>query len=167
VEGKETFSGKAQFFLVDVESAINEGVNAFWLFDEKASTLDFYSELYEQDTSDFNEEVTTTLGDDLWYPNLFIVERVEVLPQFRGKNLAKLVIDEATRVFAGNTHVSALKAFPLQYEASVRNDEDEKYSSREDSEVSATQKLVKLYESIGFHKIGNDNYMVRFNPFLN
>jgi hypothetical protein len=34
---KEIVVGKAQFYLIDVESAINEGISAFWLFDEKAS----------------------------------------------------------------------------------------------------------------------------------
>lgn len=169
-DDNEIIVGKAQFYFVDVESALDAGLNTFSLFDEHASTFDMYSELYVNDTGEFKENVIETIGEELWSSNVFIVDRVEVLPDFRGHNLASLVIDEAIRVFAANTQLCALKAFPLQFEASMDEDKptlDEWTQKLQlpyfyKVEEPATQKLIGLYEAIGFRSLPrNKSYMVK------
>lgn len=145
-------------------------LSAFWLFDERASTFDMYSELYVNDTSEFNENVIDTIGEELWSSNLFIVDRVEVLPKYRGNGVSKLAINEAIRLFAGNTQLCALKAFPLQFEGAYNDEKkalDEwtkrlNLDSLGNCEVNASSKLKELYQSMGFNSLSNSaSYMIR------
>lgn len=167
---KETLAGKARFHFVDVESALDAGIGAFSLFDEQASTFDIYSELYVNDSSEFNKDVIDTIGEELWTSNLFIVDRVEVLPKYRGHNLATSVIDEAIRVFAGNTQLCALKAFPLQHEGSFEDKglNHDKWTAKLQlqkfcgDEVAATRKLTELYGTFDFKSLNaNKSYMIK------
>jgi hypothetical protein len=165
-EDNETLAGKARFHLADIESALDAGLSAFWLLDEKASTFDMYSKLFVNHTSEFKDEIFETIGEELFSSNLFIVDRIEILPDFRGHSLARLAIEEAIRIFAGNVQLCVLKAFPLQFEVSNSNTDKWTDSLKlldfcDEGEI-ATQKLIDHYKAIGFHSLHDSKeYMVR------
>jgi GNAT superfamily N-acetyltransferase len=169
-DDKKQLAGKATFYFVDVDSSIENGQSTFWLFDEHATTFDIYSELYIEDSSEFKDEISEALDDELWSSNLFIVDRIEILPDFRGQGLANLVINEAIRLFAGDSQLCALKAFPLQFEGSLDQEKLEhdewitgmKFDGFCGCETSAMLKLTQFYQTIGFFSFSeNKNYMIR------
>lgn len=125
-----------------------------------------YSKLFVNHTSEFKDEIFETIGEELFSSNLFIVDRIEILPDFRGHSLARLAIEEAIRIFAGNVQLCVLKAFPLQFEVSNSNTDKWTDSLKlldfcDEGEI-ATQKLIDHYKAIGFHSLHDSKeYMVR------
>ena len=83
--------------VVDVESAINEGVSPFDVFDSEGKTAPYYRALFRQQSwsgADFRKPVLQAIyGDDEpWRPNLLILDRVTVFPEHRGRKAGLLAI---------------------------------------------------------------------------
>ncbi|NOQ68760.1 MAG: hypothetical protein GQ573_01400 [Gammaproteobacteria bacterium] len=156
---------KCRHFSIDIE---NSGDNADYILDIQSELVPFIS-LYDPDTSSFTDDVLSILGDDIWSSNLLTIDRIEILPHYRGNGLTKLIINDAINLFSPRTDVIALKAFPLQLEFKSSDHEESKWeklmklNNLDANTETATKTLIKYYKSLGFTSIGLDGVMVKGN----
>lgn len=157
--------GKCRHFFIDLE---NSEETAHDLLDIR-NELDPYVCMYEENTTSFTDDVLTVCKNDVWNSNLLIIDRIEVLPNYRGHGLAKTIIDDAINLFSPRTDVIALKAYPLQLECKVPEHCPKKWErlmnlkALEMNEAKAEQKLMAYYETLGFISIDQDGVMVKSN----
>jgi len=162
-DNEERVAAKCRLFLVDVESS---GYAAGELLDTRQEIYPFIS-FYEPDTSSFNASFLSFVGDDVWHSNLLIIDRIEVLPMFRGRGLTKLIIDDAVNLFSARIDVVALKVFPLQFEYKGLNNKPNEWKKmmelkKMEHDIGiATTKLAASYESLGFVRVVNEDLMVK------
>lgn len=62
------------------------------------------------------------LGDDIWNFNLLILDRVELLPRYRGNSSGLIVLRSLIERFGAGAGVVGMKPFPLQFEPKASND---------------------------------------------
>ena len=157
--------GKCRHFFIDLE---NSEETAYDLLDIRCEVVP-YTCMYENDTASFTDDVLTLCDNEAWNSNILIIDRIEVLPNYRGHGLAKTIIDDAINLFSPRTDVIALKAFPLQQECKALKHRPKKWErmmnlkALEMNEAKAEQKLMAYYETRGFISINQDGIMVKSN----
>lgn len=119
-DDQEVEVGRASFFHIDidsfmrVQSELGEEVDIHGVLDLNGDTEPF-TMLYDLDQEHFSENVCDVIG--IWGDfsgSLFVINRLELLPNYRMKGVAAEAIAEAVRLFSGNADVVAITAFPLQ-----------------------------------------------------
>ena len=165
----EKIIAKSKFKYIDVDFALKEEYNCFDLFDSYSTTLEHYYALYDGKNLDklkfsckvmelFKSKTISSL-------NILIVERLEILPEYRGKNISNKIIDEISRLF-GKSSFIALKSYPLQMECKREDDKvnswekDMQLDRCEQDEKKARKKLQDYYVKLGF-KYVNDDIMLK------
>lgn len=98
--------------------------------------------------------------------NLLLIDRLEVLPEARGRGLTPLVLDLLTRKLGRHCRIAVLKPFPLQHEGgfATRTDawsERMGYSTLDADYATGMRKLKRLYRECGFVSVPRTQYMVR------
>lgn len=172
---KEIVIGKVTFFYVDVLSALDDGWDLLSLLDLRSETVP-YSKIY--DSSDpynplLSPDVVKVLGksDQGVYEDdcqIFIIDRIEILPEYRGNDLSRIVFEDGIRLFGSGAHVIALRCFPLQFESKFREtslmDEWDCLMRCDKLNMDAKASISRLmdyYSSIGFHHIPNTDIMMK------
>ncbi len=154
------FIGKFRVYYVDVEQAINEGIDIFDMLDCHSSNLaEYYGPIFESEEHDFNNHLLELFGHDVFGSNLLILDRLEILPQYRGKKIGLIVLRHAITRFSSGAAIVAMKPFPLQFEVKPSGETQKKWHDRmklvqmqTDQEV-ATNTLCNYYSKLGFIKI--------------
>lgn len=148
---------------VDVDGAHVHGLSTFDVLDLSASTFVYY-DLYDGRYS-FKASVLKVLGveDEYVSCNLLILDRLELLPEFRGRGFGLEAIRCLVQRFRIGTGIVAMKPFPLQYE-SGRGHEAEAKTARgldkyQGSQAACTRRLTKHYAQLGFVKIPRTDLM--------
>lgn len=162
---KEYKIGRFRVRIVDLDSAMNDEYSLFDVFDAHAVTWAFFDELYTQDF-EISDKVLKALGmpNVSLSPNLLILDRLEILPKWRGQGHGLAAMMGMMHWFRTGIDLIALKAFPLQFAAGSKNDSAfDKYrlDAFKDSLSVSKSKLLKHYEQLGFKRIGRMGYMVR------
>ena len=159
---EEVLVGKARFFYVDI--ALSSWY-PFDLLDTMSGTAPFIEPLYGYDRTavEFNSHVCELLEYDYLSPNLFILDRIEIIPQHRGKGLTQEIIKETCRLFSGKADVIALKVCPLQHENNRQDVWGQKMqlNKLEQDPVKAENSLTSYYKKLGFKYLGNENVMLK------
>jgi len=98
--------------------------------------------------------------------NILILDRLEILPRFRGQQLGLQYVRAAISRFGIGCRLAAIKPFPLQFEGkmgSVSGNETE-YVGPSKSMLAnfdaATKKLKKYYAREGFISLRNSDLMI-------
>ncbi|MCG6387550.1 GNAT family N-acetyltransferase [Vibrio fluvialis] len=112
------------------------------LLDVEAVTYEFVG-LFD---SGFELDYEVAEKVDFFLPidKFLVVHNLHVLPEFRGRKLSKVLIDDIAQRFVGDTDMLALKAYPL-----------------ENNTPETTESLLRYYESIGFVSTGVNDILVR------
>lgn len=158
---EEVLVGKARFFYVDLNSS---NLYPFDLLDTMSETAPFIPLYgYDRDAVEFKSDVCELLNYDNMSPNLFVVDRLEVLPRYRGKGLAKEIMKEACRLFSAEADVMALQLCPLQHENKKQYVWGQKMQlcKLEQDPVKAEKSLTLYYEQLGFKCLANENVMIK------
>lgn len=165
-EGAETFVGVFRLFYVDVEGTLEADIHPFDVFDAHSEeTCDFYETIYNG-TGDvfkgFKEEVAEE-GDVIGL-NLLIIDRVEILPRFRGKRIGLWVMKRLIDRFRHGAGLVAIKPFPLQFESGAEKAQGWRKKMRlgdlPRDEERSRKRLCGYYEQIGFEGVAETPYMV-------
>jgi GNAT superfamily N-acetyltransferase len=158
--------GRVRLFYLDIGATYDTNIHVFDLFDIRGETEPFYSALIDHETGDFRSDVESILGEYILGLNVLIVDRLEILPEFRGKNIGLECLRRCLQQYARECGVVALKCFPLQFEdkgisePAWRRKMQLGKLSKDHKRSSA--KLRKYYGSLGFKALPGDNIMVAF-----
>lgn len=165
-EGTKVRVGAFSIIVIDVEAAVNAKVGMFDVFDCDARTVDYF-DLYTGDM-DFAPSVIEALGgEDRWTPNILILERLEMLPKYRGRGIGLRVLRWLQFHFSTGCGIVAMKPYPLQFEGGTPEENKDKpgfvkmgwgqFSA--DFEVSLN-KLHQYYGRLGFNAVPGTPFMV-------
>ena len=102
----------------------------------------------------------------IYNPNILFINRIELLPQFRGHGIGKKAIKDICHRFSCAGELVVVKAFPLQFEQKVFNytkqwDKQMKFQQLERDEEKATYKMYSYYQSLGFQNILKNEFFFR------
>jgi hypothetical protein len=162
--------GHFSIVLVDVESAINERVHPFDVFDSDSTTAPYYGQLFRQHSwsgADFRTPVLKALfgAEEPWRPNLLILDRVTVFPEHRGNGAGLLAIRGLIERFRMGIGLIVMKPFPLQFESESTSDPEREARSRLGLDQfgigydKAMAKLHSYYATLGFRTIPRTRLM--------
>jgi|688.fasta_scaffold324748_2 hypothetical protein len=159
--------GKFTAHYVDVVEAINEGESIFDVLDcHSSSTSEYLEPIFGNNLPEFSddvEEINDGYADGL---NLLILDRIEIIPEFRGRSIGLKVLRHLMVRFSKGAGIIALKAFPLQYENEKINQDDrdwQKLMSFDrflNDECASKEKLKDYYGALGFISLPDSDFMV-------
>ena len=165
----EITAGKLKIFYVDIDGAADAGYESTHILDLEAATEPFYLALFDPKTSEFRQSVYDLVGEDIFGRNLLILDRLEILPVYRGKKLGLACLYRCMQQYWHGCGLVALKCFPLQFEAvSEDKTRDEWRRSLELNNLGkdhkhCRSKLQAYYEQLGFKKLRGTEIMA-LNP---
>jgi len=157
--------GRFRLSHIDVWAAINAGTSVFDIFDCAQETFDYYSAIFDIETEDPSAELIHLFKGEVWPGNVLILDRLELLPEFRGHNLGLIVMRRLIERFGAGTSITAIKPFPLQQEyTDVQTNEwrqKMKFDQLDKNLSRATAKLKRHYAKLGFKFMKGTPFMFR------
>lgn len=160
----ETTVGKFRVYYLDLDRAIDESYPIEDVFDAHSHLYEYYGALVDARSCGFRQSVFRAIREEPLVMNILIIDRVEILPRYRGYELGLDVMRHTVHRFGNGASVVAIKPYPLQFEArSERESQWTKSMSLDElpsTESSATRKLVSYYQRLGFQKVPRSRYMV-------
>ena len=158
--------GKFRQYYVDIASAINTGIDVFDIFDAHSdSTADYYDSLFDPDTVGFSENLQQLFNYDIFEQSVLIIDRLELLPNYRGQNLGIIIMRRLIQRFSAGAGVVAIKPFPLQFEHRIPAEDESGWhaemqlSSFRETERDSTRKLQNHYRKLGFVEMKGTPHM--------
>jgi hypothetical protein len=162
-QGNETVAGKFHVYYLDVCAALDAGESVSDIFDCRSSTVDYFSAIFASDSLDISEELQKLLKYDAGWGNVLILNRLEILPVFRRRNLGLLVMRRLIERFGAGAAWVAIKPFPLQRECHSHDDDEWRaklqLSGLEKDARRATAKLRQYYKQLGFKAMKGTPFM--------
>jgi GNAT superfamily N-acetyltransferase len=156
--------GKVRLFYLDKGAILETNIGLFDLFDIRGETEPFYSALIDHVTQEFKSDLEEILGDYIIDLNLLIIDRLEILPEFRGNNIGLECLRRCLQQYAHGCGVVALKCFPLQFEGRELDDpawrRKMQLGKLSKDPKRSLAKLKKYYASLGFKIIPGTDFMV-------
>jgi hypothetical protein len=164
---KEGIAGRLRLFYLDMDAVCEANEDVFHLFDMRGETEPFYSELLDHKTGWFKTDVANLLGGEIYGTNLLIIDRLEILPEFRGNRIGLACLNRCIQQYAHGFEVVALKCFPLQFEVESVSENGWR-SKMEFAKFSKDRKksfakLEKYYSLLGFKALPRSDIMVRYS----
>ena len=157
------FAGRFRIYYADFELGQNHNVRASEILDTYQHTSDYADAVLDSDETPFSRRLYKLLGNEIGNFNFLILDRVELLPKYRGNGVGLLVLRSLIERFGIGAGVVGMKPFPLQLEHKDATDSRWRRRFRleqfpSDSEIS-TRKLRNYYHRLGFVRM-------RFTPFM-
>ena len=120
--------------------------------------------IYDFGEEDFRSEIINdkdTNGSDV-----LIIERIEILPEYRSKRYGEVALKEIVRKFSSSVAIIAVKPFPLQLEPSPDKEmKQKKYGLLDKNSKTAFKSLCGFYKRCGFKNIkGISKEVMILNP---
>jgi hypothetical protein len=157
--------GHFRLSYIDVYAAMNARASVFDIFDCTQETCDYYSAIFNIETEGPSPALLDLFKGEVWSGNVLILDRLEILPKFRGYNLGLIVMRRLIERFGAAAAVVAIKPFPLQREY-VREEENEWRQKMKLDELDkdfrrAAAKLKRHYAKLGFKVMKGTPFMFR------
>lgn len=169
---EEEFAGRIGLFLIFAEAADEAGISLHDVFDLEAATSPYAALLHDAEAGNFCPAVLRILdeGDMVISRDMIILDRMEILPRFRGKRLGLHIMQACLNQFAWKSRIAAIKPFPLQLEGA--KDKERPVERREwaekmnldgftKDERRATARLKSYYAQLGFAAVRGTDLMIR------
>ena len=166
-EGYGIPAGRLIAHRIEIGRARNQQRTIWDIFDSVDSELsDYWETLFEDD--EIRPEIEELLDPSFNGNDLLIIDRVEVLSDFRGHNLGLMMTQRAIECLSSGCQYVAIRPFPLQYSPRANKEKLEKmgYGTFVKTESAAFDKLRKYWGMIGFMRIGDSNVFL-LNPSKN
>jgi len=158
--------GETEFKILDIELARIDEFDIYQLFDSNEYTFRHGESIYDFDEEDFNQLVYNHYDDNLMNGNVCLLERIYIVPAYRGLGLGPKLFKDLVLHFRRNASLFILQPHPLQFDNSLKENEDKKWyelDAFEKSNLKAFEKLTTYYESWGFEKIKGIKDLMFFN----
>ncbi|MCA1602709.1 MAG: hypothetical protein LC776_14060 [Acidobacteria bacterium] len=150
----------------DFVSAEHSGLSPFDVLDTYQHTMEYFDAVLQSNRASFSDRLEKLLDYEVWNSNLLILDRIEILPKYRGCGIGLLVLTSLIERFDGGAGVVALKPFPLQFESRECQDSSAwiKRLRLEDlpcDSLAAKNKLKQYHEKLGFVEMKSTPFMFR------
>jgi hypothetical protein len=160
--------GKFRLYYVDIASASNTGfIDVFDIFDAHSdSTAEYYDSLFDPDTTGFSENLHQLFNYEIFGLNLLIIDRLELLPGYRGQNLGLIIMRRLIQRSSAGAGLIAIKPFPLQFEKSIPAEDESGWhaemqlSTFRQTAQDSIRKLQNHYSKLGFVKMESTPHMI-------
>lgn len=158
-------AGKVRLFVVDLEGADKNGRSASWTLDLEAAT-EPYIALLSEEAGNFSPAVLKILGEEfVLNSNMLIIDRLELLPAYRGLGLGLKCMDACIRHLSAGCRIAAIKPFPLQFEPAGRTADEWQdalaFKSLSRDKRASTKRLKQHYGRLGFKHVSRTDLMIR------
>ena len=155
-------AGRFATSYIDVDQSFVDGVKLYGLMGTYSDdTAEVYETLFDPRTDELRKDVKELLGD-VTFRNILVINRVEILPAYRGMGIGLATIWNLIRRDSAGCGIVALKAFPFQYRAGrlsylEESDWDKKmeYDPYSQTMEFAHEKLLFYLMRLGFKRIGD------------
>ena len=160
---KDRIAGMFRIYYADFELGQNHDVTAREILDTHQHTFDYADAVLNSDETPFSKRLLNLLGNEIGNLNFLILDRVELLPKYRGNGVGLLVLRSLIERFGAGTGVVGMKPFPVQFEPKDATDSPWRRRLRleqfpTDAKISM-RKLRDYYHRLGF-------VPMRSTPFL-
>lgn len=139
--------------------------SVFDIFDYTQETCDYYAAIFDGRTLDPCPELRRLFKGEVWPGNTLILDRLEIMPEFRGYNLGLAVMPRLIERFGAGAGVVAIKPFPLQRELTGQEEDKWRQKMRgddfEQNLPRATARLRRHYVKLGFTFMKGTPFMFR------
>src|SRR5215467_10462048 len=166
IEAEDRIAGRFRVYYADFESAENHGVSPFEVLDTHSHTCEYAEAVLDSNEAPSSARLQKLLGDEIWNFNLLILDRVEILPKYRGGRVGLLVLTALIERFGAGAGVVGMKPFRLQLEPRESRDSSgwAKRLRLDDlprDEKMAKKKLKRYYGKLGFVEMKSTPFMFR------
>lgn len=127
----------------------------------------YHAPIFGDQSPSFSEEVFRAIDGEIVENNLLILDRLELLPDIRGRGIGLKIIRHMINRFGAGAGLVGIKPFPLQLEGQLTPEKNisvwrkqlnlDKYPQ---NESEATKKLRNYYSKVGFKDLPGTPYMV-------
>ncbi len=145
--------GKAQLKVLLLTSADNQGCSYLPIFDSEDWLMDIGEQIYDFETEDFNQEFLDAIDLDMFNFDIAILTTLEILPEYRGRGLGKMVVKDIFRRFRSSVGLFIVEVYPLQHAYHFGDENWKKemeYSKMEKDFEMSDLKIKAFYKSLGF-----------------
>lgn len=161
---RDRIAGRFRLYYADFELARNHGTSAVEVLDAYQHTLEYARAILDRNRAPFSSRLQKLLGDEIWNFNLLILDRLEILPKYRGRWAGLMVLIALIERFGSGAGVVGMKPFPLQFEPNQSNDPSwakrlELRNLSSDHRMSE-RKLKQYYSKLGFVEMKSTPFMV-------
>lgn len=156
-ESKETLIGRVSGYRVHMGLVWEHDLNPLDVFDAHSHTLlGFYEVLFDQRTCELKESICElSVG-----PDVLIIDKVEILPNYRGKSIGLKAVRRTMEFLGGGCAVTALHAHPIQYDKLDKDWTLQMHLQNFIGDKQTAQKKLRDYWSrLGFRRVGRTSYM--------
>ena len=156
-------SGKFSVFYLDIALAWSHGQSQFDVFDGYSSTFSYYEQMYTAQ-GEMRKKLVDLIGNEPFHANVLILERLEILPKFRGRRFGLAILKTMIERFGAGAGIAALKPYPLQFEMDL-GPKDVAWKKELDlatfpkNQLRSTKALSKYYGRIGFKQLSRTPFM--------
>ena len=159
---KRVLIGKAELSLVLLTLMIHQRIDCYAVFDNTQFLNELGATVFDYETNNFRAALLDEIEAD--GSNLLVINRLELLPNWRKKNIGKMVIKDIIWRFSGSFGLVMLKAFPLQQEFQYAD--NQKNSWEKEMQIAnfsqdtafSNHKIFAYYRSLGFSQFENTDY---------
>ncbi|MEM7038804.1 MAG: hypothetical protein AAF570_17620, partial [Bacteroidota bacterium] len=111
-ESEPRIVGKGKFSLMRLEPPIDENnLKEMWNRGETYARI--CTEIYDVPKQTFSKPILERYSDMILEENLLVLERLEILPDYRGRYFGAVMLKDVIRYFADSFNLVALRAIPL------------------------------------------------------
>jgi GNAT superfamily N-acetyltransferase len=162
-EEQEELVGRVRFFVFHFDTMPHDPDDAF---DHLAETA-VYSQLLDKN-GDLSPDACKALGiEDPYLGSVLVFDRLEILPEARGRGLGLKIIERLIAKIGLGCHVAVMKSFPLQLEVQ-QNDNPDEFEQRmavatiPGTKAEVHKRLARYYRRAGFRPVrGTDHLMIK------
>lgn len=171
-KGTELVVGKGSLSLLHLNRAMDQDFPLFDVFDATASIQAMAGVIFNmKEEEDYWSKLDELYDYDI--PTNFdvcFIERIELLPEFRGKGVGKWLIQNILERFYGSCGLVVINAFPLQHEDGDSYSPEwtakMKLEALESDLEKAQYKLFHYYQQLGFsNPFEQDYFLIRPEEF--
>jgi hypothetical protein len=160
--------GRARAYVVPIDQARDHGHHALDFLDVNGDVWPYNVLLSHREAGSFSSAVNRALGiDDVYSQNLLIIDRVEILPRFRGRDYGLQAMHLILTHLSLGCRLAAIKPYPLQFEVDGAMGVDRTWHQRLQldrfalAQSQATHKLRSHYARLEFVPVTGTGFMVR------
>ncbi len=147
--------GEIRIKIFHLGHAMDNPIRLMDIFDTEYSDLELFEDIFDYDTNDYKESILVNI--ESCSHDLCLIDKIVIEPDYRGKGLCKMIIDDLCSKFSGGCKMFILKVFPLQFEYEENSEfyKTMKFNELEKNKIKAVNKLKKVYKKCGFENIKN------------